>query len=266
MTFRRTLGRHLPPRVKQLIKTVVLRERSTLGWPITKADLRPEDTVALVANAGELARRLSDIRRLVKAARARSCKVQLYLLDFDLTAPIPTFADVAVLRFWIDAAPSPRGRISNSETAIPSDLAEAPYPLRDGSWATGYYSNGRPMIVVTHHKGGTSVEHLDPSGQSVRRDEFDQDGQLVRHIDLHPGSGKAVVRRYVDSSGTTWLRTRVGVDQTDSVRQFRPEIKNYDALADIQVAWFRKHLRQSDRIRILACGKASHRIVERVQT
>jgi hypothetical protein len=269
MTIRRALTRHLPPRVKRFIKSTIRPKLSTLShrWTIARADLQPEDTVALVASAAEAAYLPSDVRGFVKAARAKGCVVRLYILDFDLAAPTPEFFDDAVRRFWIDAAPSHAGRISHHGMSIPSVLAEAPYPLPDGDWATGYYKNGQPMLVVTRYLGGTSLEHLDASGQSVRRDEFDQDGQLVRRIDLHPGTRKAVVRRYVDPSGRTWLRMRIGIEGADHpVRQLHPEARDYDALADVQVAWLRDHLRQTDRVRVLACGESSRPIMQRVQS
>lgn len=267
MTIRRFLSRHLPPKVKQLINRTIRRRASNHGssWASAMHGLRPEDAVALVASATEVARLSSDVRQLVKTARAKGCVVRLYILDFDLTAPIPEFSVDEIRRFWIDGAPSPAGRISH-ETSVPSELAEAPYPLPDGGWATGYYKDGQPTLVVTRHPGGTRLEHLDASGQSVQRDEFDLNGRLVRRTDLHPGTGKAVVFRYVDSSGTTWLRIRKGDDRTDyPVWRFHPESRGYGALADVQVEWLCDHLRQTDHTRVLACGKSSRLIVQRVQ-
>src|SRR5690606_23446224 len=139
-------------------------------WSITKADLRPGGMVAVVASAREAARLSSDLLRLAKTAKSRGCAVRLYILDLDLAVAIPDGDVVEVRRFWVDAAPSAGVRAGFRGISIPSGLAEGPYPLPSGGWATGYYKDGQPTLVVTRHLSGTRLERLDSSGQSVQWD------------------------------------------------------------------------------------------------
>jgi hypothetical protein len=268
MTILSALRRRMSLQIKQLVKSRPGQSQLTLShrWVVAKAGLlRPGHTVALVTSTAEAARLPSDVRRATDAARARGCAVEHYILDFDLDTLPPEFSKNAILRFWIDAAPHAADDVTNHGMSIPGDLSEAPYPLPDGGWATGYYKNGQPILFVTQHPGGTRVEHLGPGGQSLQKDEFDRNGRLMRRVDLDPATGKAAMHRYVDSQGKTWLSVRMGAEgRVGPVWKFHPQFRRYDSLADTQVAWLRDHLRQSNHALVLAGGDTSRSIMKRV--
>lgn len=261
MTIWNALRWHMPPRIKQLLQN---RLATSHRWIVAKAGIRPGQVVAVVASAAEAARLPSDVRRKVRAAQTIGHAVELYILDFDLNKIPQGFSEGAIRRFWIDAAPVATDDVTHGEPPISSDLSEAPYPLPVGKWTTGYYDNGQPVLFVTRHPGGERLEHLGAGGQPLQRDEFDQNGRLVRRIDVDPATGRAAVHRYVDSSGRSWLWVAINADgKTGPVWQLHPQIRNYESLAHVQAAWLRQHLGQTDRAAVLAGGATSDSIIQR---
>jgi hypothetical protein len=213
--------------------------------------------LVVVATGHEAANLPEAALRAIGRSLARGEPVELVVLDFTWNAAPAAPDGVAVRMFWREGAPA----AGEFAPARRDDLYAAPVPARDGEWSEGYYSDGLPVMRVRTGPAGRQVDHLAEWGAVVRRDEIDERGRLVRTVDVDPQTGEDATHRYVAGDGSCWLSVPLHATRpAGPVRQFKPAVRTYATLAEMQANWARTLVNR--RSRVLAAGAESKQIVK----
>lgn len=209
--------------------------------------------------------------RSARVAAGLRVPVELLVLDFSPKVDIDSVLaglpeTVEVRRFWRDAAPGGGG--ASPRHAVGSMVpTQVPGP-RAGTWRTGYFQEGKPVLSLSEHGPATAVEHYGRAGRPVCRDELDGHGALVRITDLHPDSRTAVTHRYLDSTGECWLS--VWIDPADGsygrTQQHAPRPREFRSLRAAQADWVGERVAGTTRARVLAAGAVGRAIARMIGT
>lgn len=200
-------------------------------------------------------------RRLRSAAEHRAGAAVLVLDFVPGVTGLP--ASLPARRFWLDAAPGGGGSAPRYSTA---DCSAGKVAGPDESWRNGYYRDGKPVLTITEHGDATIVEEYDGSGEPVRREEIDQDGKLIRLVDLHPADGREVTHRYLNADGECWLSVWVDPERgtLGRTQQHRGDVREFPTLRAAQASWVAGQI-SGPTPRILVSGGGAQQVAELVK-
>ncbi|SNR76946.1 hypothetical protein SAMN06265360_11856 [Haloechinothrix alba] len=257
-------------RLRPVARRAAGRARSTVGLVrlcglVLALRVRRHRVYVLVAGAETAPLRTAV--RCVRFAAGLRAPAELVVMDYSndpaaagALAGAP--AGVAVRLFWRDAAPDGGG----ATPRYTSGTADAPEPhpgSLERSWDTGYYQAGRPTMAVTERGRTTAVEHYQHGSMPSRRDEIDERGRLVRTVDLHPATGRAVTHRYLDTSGRCWMSVWIDTDGTvGRAQRHRPVATEFPSLRSAQAEWLASLLETERRHTVLAVGADAVSVAE----
>lgn len=200
--------------------------------------------------------------RTLRSAAEHRAGAAVFVLDF-----VPGVTDLPdrlpARRFWLDAAPGGGGSAPRYSTV---GCIEGKVGGPDETWRNGYYRDGKPVLTITERGGATIVEDYDGFGEPVRREEIDQDGKLIRLVDLHPSDGREVTHRYLNADGECWLS--VWVDPEDGrlgrTQRHRGDVREFPTLRAAQAAWVAGQI-SGPTPRILVSGRGAEEVAELVK-
>ncbi len=217
----------------------------------------------VLASGDELAELPEAVVGRMREAVAGGTPVEVLVLDHTLdAAPAQLPGGVTVRRFWEDAAPGDGAYVPGA--ALAGTTTSVPVPRRDGGWMPGRYRDGLPMLAIETHPAGARVEHYGPAGLPVRRDELDQDGTLVRVVDLD-SSGAEVAHRYFNGSGACWLSVGVRDRVPGRVLRQLPGPAEYRDLAAAQAEWASSRVAAAVRPVVVSAGPTSSAVERHVR-
>ncbi|MBA0125228.1 hypothetical protein H0B56_06710 [Haloechinothrix sp. YIM 98757] len=268
----RPYARPAARRLRPVVRRAAGQARSTVGLArlcgfVLALRLRRRRVYVLVAGAETAPLRTA--ARCVHFASGLRAPAELVVMDYShdpaaAAALAGAPAGVAVRRFWRDAAPDGGGatpRYSPHTAGVPE-----PHPgALDRVWDTGYYRAGRPVMTVTERGRTTVVDHYQHGSMPSRRDEIDERGRLVRAVDLHPGTGRAVTHRYLDTTGRCWMSVWIDPDGSfGRAQRHHPATTEFSSLRTAQAEWLASLLETERRYTVLAVGADAVSLAEMV--
>lgn len=217
--------------------------------------------VFVIASGAELGALPGDAVDAMRHAVAKGHLAEVLVLDYDGTVALPELPDgVKLRRFWADPAPAKdvAPDVSHSSAATPVRLA-------DGRLAPGYYRDGLPVAAVLESGAGSRAALYSHNGLHVRNVEYDDEGNVVRVVDVDPTSGAEVAHRYLDERGSCWLSVTVMADGTlGRAYSSRPKAKKFADLTAAQADWVRRRIAVTPRATVVSAGPEGHRVASLV--
>lgn len=212
----------------------------------------------MIATGAELGALPGDAVNAMRHAVAKGHLAEVLVLDYDGTVASSEVPDGVVLRrFWADPAPAKdvAPDMSHSSAATPVKTA-------DGRRAPGYYRDGLPVAAVLESVSGSRTALYSHNGLHVRNVEYDDDGAVVRVVDVDPASGAEVAHRYLDERGSCWLSVTVQADGTlGPAHSSGPHKRKFADLAAAQADWVQRRIANTPRSTVISAGPESHRVI-----
>ena len=229
--------------------------------------------VVASAQTGEQAS--SPLIQSINTAVGAGIHVEVLLVDYDADldagfvaaverGEIP--AGVVVRRFWRDAVPG--AGLARPRHTTTGFVAEPAPAGRAGEWHTAFYRAGIPVLAVNKTSAAAkTVEFYGRLGQSVRREEIDAGGNLVRIVDVHPDTGQAVTHRYPTGHDTCWLSVWVNPEDGSLGPAFQllPAPRSFPSLTAAHAQWVDQVVSRTARPVLIAADAPSHEVLRRVQ-
>jgi hypothetical protein len=212
----------------------------------------------------------SALMQSVYNAAATGAPVELLLVDYDADLDARFEAALndgeipgcVVRRFWRDAVPGAGEAKPRHNTA---GLVAQPAPGPGvGEWRTAFYQSGVPALAVDESPARSTVEYFGTLGETVRRDEIDATGNLVRIVDVHPVTGQDVTLRYPLGDDSCWLSVWVKDGSPGSAHQHIPAPREFATLQAVQARWVDEVIAKTARPVVIAANPESFDVVELV--